>query len=126
MKLTFSTKNVNRPTFLDLCQYAYDYGFSGVEIYDAIKERKQHYDSILRSDRVADAKRKLLNRSLSVSALVYPYAIDSDEASGEEILKYVTIADQAGVERIIVRIEKDLAEGLDFRRISVMRNGASA
>lgn len=27
---------------------------------------------------------------------------------------------------IIVRIEKDLAEGLDFRRISVMRNGASA
>ena len=105
MKLTFSTKNVNRPSFLELCRYAYDYGFSGFEIYDAIKERKQHYDSVLRSDRVADAKRKLLNRSLAVSALVYPYAIDSEEATGEEILKYVTMADQAGVERIIVRIE---------------------
>ena len=34
MKLTFSTKYVNRPTFLDLCQYEYDYGFSGVEIYE--------------------------------------------------------------------------------------------
>ena len=105
MKLTFSTKNVNRPTFLDLCQYAYDYGFSGFEIYDAVKERKQHHDSVLRSDRVADAKRKLLNRSLAVSALVYPYPIDSYDAMGEEILKYVNMADQASVERVIVRIE---------------------
>ena len=105
MKLTFSTKNVNRQSFLDLCQYAYDYGFSGFEIYDAINERKQHYDSVLRSDRVADAKRKLLNRSLSVSALIYPYAIDSAEATGDEILKYVTMADQAGIERVIVRID---------------------
>ena len=105
MKLTFSTKNVSRPTFLDLCQYAYDYGFSGFEIYDAVKERKQHYDSVLRSDRVADAKRKLLNRTLSVSALVYPYPVDSFDATGEEILKYVNMADQASVERVIVRIE---------------------
>ncbi|MBE6913274.1 MAG: AMP-dependent synthetase [Ruminococcaceae bacterium] len=105
MKLTFSTKNVSRPTFLDLCQYAYDYGFSGFEIYDAVKERKQHYDSVLRSDRVADAKRKLLNRTLSVSALVYPYPVDSSDATGEEILKYVNMADQASVERVIVRIE---------------------
>ncbi|MBQ9985727.1 MAG: AMP-binding protein [Oscillospiraceae bacterium] len=126
MKLTFSTKNVNRPTFLDLCQYAYDYGFSGVEIYDAIKERKQHYDSILRSDRVADAKRKLLNRSLSVSALVYPYSIDSDEASGEEILKYVTIADQAGVERIIVRIENKIGDEILMQKLSAAIKRAEA
>ncbi len=105
MKLTFSTKNVNRATFLELCQYAYDYGYAGFEIYDAIKERKQHYDSVLRSDRVAAAKRKLLNRSLAVSALVYPYPVDSADASGDEILKYVTMADQAGIERVIVRIE---------------------
>ncbi len=111
MKLTFSTKYVNRPTFLDLCQYAYDYGFSGVEIYDAIKERKQHYDSVLRSDRVADAKRKLRNRSLSVSALVYPHSVDSAEATSDEILKYVTMADQAGVGRIILSVEKKMEDG---------------
>ncbi len=118
MKLTFSTKNVNRPSFLDLCQYAYDYGFSGFEIYDAINERKQHYDSVLRSDRVADAKRKLLNRSLSVSALIYPHAIDSEEATGDEILKYVTMADQAGIERVIVRIENKTENSVLAEKLS--------
>ena len=56
MKIVFSTKNVNRASFLDMCRYSYDYGFAGFEIYDAIKERKQHHDSILRRDRIADAK----------------------------------------------------------------------
>ena len=118
MKLTFSTKNVNRATFLDLCQYAYDYGYSGFEIYDAINERKQHSDSILRSDRVADAKRKLLNRSLAVSALVYPYPADSESATGEEILKYINMADQASVERVIVRIENKMEDALLSEKLS--------
>ena len=61
MKIVFSTKNVKRASFLDICRYAYDYGFEGFEIYDAVKERGQHYDSILRRDRTADAKRKLVN-----------------------------------------------------------------
>ena len=69
MKIVFSTKNVHRPSFLDTCRYAYDYGFDGFEIYDAPAERVGHPDSILRRDRAADAKRKLLNRGLSVSAL---------------------------------------------------------
>ena len=43
MKIVFSTKNVTRASFLDTCKYAFDYGFEGFEIYDAIKERKQHY-----------------------------------------------------------------------------------
>ena len=47
MKIVFSTKNVSRSTFLDTCRYAYDYGFEGFEIYDAIKERVNHFDSIL-------------------------------------------------------------------------------
>ncbi len=110
MKLTFSTKNVNRPSFLDMCRYAYDYGYSGFEIYDAIRERKKHYDSILRSDRVADAKRKLVNRGLEVSALVYPHDVGSDDASAEEILKYVNMASSAGVERIILKIEKKMPD----------------
>ena len=69
MKLVFSTQNVVRASFIDLCRYAYDYGYSGFEIYDAVKERKQHYDSILRSGHTSDAKRKLINRSLAISAL---------------------------------------------------------
>ena len=107
MKLAFSTKNVNRASFLDTCRYAYDYGFSGFEIYDAVKERKSHYDSILRSDRVSDAKRKLLNRGLSVSALTYPCSLESDEATSESIVKYVDMAAGAAIERVIVRVEKE-------------------
>ena len=118
MKLTFSTKYVNRPTFLELCQYAYEYGFSGFEIYDAIKERKQHCDSVLRSDRVADAKRKLRNRSLSVSALVYPHSVDSKEATSDEILKYVTMADQAGVGQIILSIEKKTEDSVLVEKLA--------
>ncbi|MBQ4544612.1 MAG: AMP-binding protein [Oscillospiraceae bacterium] len=106
MKLTFSTKNVSRASFLDLCRYAYDYGYSGFEIYDAVKERKQHYDSILRSDRVSDSKRKLINRGLSVSALVYPFSVETDDADAESIAKYVDMARNAGIERVIVRVEE--------------------
>ncbi len=105
MKITFSTKHVNRSSFLDTCRYAYDYGYAGFEIYDAVKERKQHYDSILRSNRVSDSKRKLLNRNLAVSALVYPYPVESEEATGDSILKYVEMARSAGIERIILRNE---------------------
>ncbi len=109
MKIVFSTKYVNRPSFLDTCRYAYDYGFSGFEIYDAIKERNQHHDSILRRDRVSDAKRKLINRNLSVSALNYPYSIESDEANAEAITKYVDMAAVSGVSNVIVRVEKEVS-----------------
>ncbi|MBR6594906.1 MAG: AMP-binding protein [Clostridia bacterium] len=108
MKIVFSTKYVNRSSFLDICRYAYDYGFKGFEIYDAIKERSQHHDSILRRDRVADAKRKLINRGLAVSALSYPCPIDSEEATAEAVLKYVEMAASAGVTNIIVRMENKM------------------
>ena len=109
MKIVFSTKNVNRSSFLDLCRYAYDYGFTGFEIYDAIKERSSHYDSILRRDRVADAKRKLLNRNLSVSALHFPHSLEKEEATAETILKYVNMAANANIENIIVRMEEKVS-----------------
>jgi len=107
MKIVFSTKYVNRPSFLELCRYAYDYGFAGFEIYDAIKERSQHHDSVLRRDRTADAKRKLVNRNLSISALSYPFPVDGDEATAETVIKYVDMAANAGIANIIVRIEKE-------------------
>ncbi len=118
MKLTFSTKNVTRPSFIDTCRYAYDYGYSGFEIYDAINERKQHYDSILRSERTADSKRKLVNRALEVSALVYPYPLEETEATGETLLKYVDMARNAGIERIIVRNEKKVSNEVLKNKLS--------
>ncbi len=100
MKIVFSTKNVSRATFLDTCRYAYDYGYSGFEIYDAIDERRRHYDSVLRHDRTADAKRKLLNRSLSVSALTCP------DRDADVLVKYVDMAASAGIKNVIVTIDE--------------------
>ncbi len=105
MKIVFSTKNVSRATFLDTCRYAFDYGFEGFEIYDAIKERSAHHDSILRRDRIADAKRKLVNRSLAVSALRMPDAVDADATTAELVVKYVDMAAFAGISNVIVRID---------------------
>ena len=118
MKLTFSTKNVNRASFFDTCRYAYDYGYAGFEIYDAIKERKQHYDSILRSERTADSKRKLFNRGLNVSALVYPYPIESSEVTPESVVKYVDMATNAGIERVILRIEEKTSNDVLYEKLS--------
>ena len=106
MKLTFSTKNVKSASFLGLCKCAYDYGFSGFEIYDAENERKFHHDSILRGDKTSDSRRKLINRGLEVSSLIYPYPLDGDKADAETIKRYVDMAQNAGVENVIVHIEK--------------------
>ncbi|MBE6704372.1 MAG: AMP-dependent synthetase [Ruminococcaceae bacterium] len=109
MNIVFSTKNVKRSSFLDTCRFAYDYGFTGFEIYDAINERIHHPDSILRRDRMADAKRKLINRGLSVAALSYPYPLESDEATADAIVKYVDMAANAGITDIIVRNEEKVS-----------------
>ncbi|MBE7054182.1 MAG: AMP-dependent synthetase [Ruminococcaceae bacterium] len=118
MKIVFSTKNVNRTSFIDLCRYAYDYGFSGFEIYDALKEKTMHADSILRRDRVADAKRKLINRSISVSALRMPHPIESDETTSDLITKYVDMASNASISYVIVRIEEEISFDLLKEKLS--------
>ena len=123
MKIVFSTKNVSRASFLDLCRYAYDYGFEGFEIYDAIKERNGHYDSLLRQDRVADAKRKLVNRNLSVPALRMPKPVENEETTAELIRKYVSMAAASGVENVILRIEeKSDYDLLDEKLIDDLKN----
>ena len=109
MKLVFSTKNVARASFLDLCRFADEYGFAGFEIYDAVRERTQHADSILRRDRAADAGRKLLNRGLSLSALRYPHSLETAEADADTLRKYVDMAAAAGVEYVIVRAEAEIS-----------------
>ena len=109
MKIAFSTKNVSRGSFIDVCRFAYDYGFEGFEIYDAVKERLDHYDSILRSDKASDSKRKLVNRGLTVTALRMPYSIDSANATSELMVKYVEMAGVSGVSNVIVYINEKIS-----------------
>ncbi|MBQ8182490.1 MAG: AMP-binding protein [Clostridia bacterium] len=109
MKIVFSTKNVRRTSFLDTCRYAFDYGFEGFEIYDAIKERSEHHDSILRRERIADAKRKLINRNLAVSALRMPTPIESESTTAELVEKYVNLAVASGIENVIVHTQSEVA-----------------
>ena len=118
MKIVFSTKNVIRASFLDTCRYAFDYGFEGFEIYDAISERSAHYDSILRRDRIADAKRKLVNRNLSVSALRMPNPIENEETTAELIQKYVEMAAASGIANVIVHINEEVSFGMLDEKMS--------
>ena len=103
MKLTFSTENIKCASFLDVCKTAYDYGYSGFEIFDAYAERRAHADSILRSGKASDAKRKLNNRNLEVSALTYPGCIDGEGVTAHELRRYVEFAQAAGVGRVIFK-----------------------
>jgi len=127
MKIVFSTKNVSRASFLDTCRFAYDYGFEGFEIYDAVKERIGHHDSILRRDRTADAKRKLVNRNLTVSALRMPAPIESEETSAELVVKYVDMAALAGIDNVIVRVEEFTSfEALDEKLAGAVKRAENA
>ncbi len=127
MKFVFSTKNISRASFLDTCRYAYDYGFDGFEIYDAVSERSAHHDSILRRDRIADSKRKLVNRNLSVSALRMPAPVESEETTAELILKYVEMAMASGIDNVIVRAEAPVSfEILDKKMTAAIKRAENA
>ena len=126
MKIVFSTKNVRRPSFLDTCRYAYDYGFDGFEIYDALGERAAHHDSILRRDRISDAKRKLVNRKLSVSALRMPDPLESEATDAALCVRYVELAAAAGIENVILRMEEETpASVLEEKLASAVRRAES-
>ena len=77
MKFCFSTKNADPGSFAQVCNLARDYGYAGFEIFDAKAERKKHFDSIL-GDGSADSKRKLRNRGLEITALTYPFPVESE------------------------------------------------
>ena len=118
MKIVFSTKNVNRASFLDTCRYAFDYGFQGFEIYDAVKERSIHHDSILRRDRIADAKRKLVNRNLAVSALRMPESIENENTTSDLVAKYVDMAAASGIPNVIIHIDENVSFDLLSEKLS--------
>ena len=105
MKFSFIDKITNTESFIALCNVAQDYGFDGVEIFDAKLEKKNHQDSIFRSSVTADAKRKLVNRHIEISAIDYPNAIN-EKTEAEDIVSYVEYASVASVQNLIVRFEK--------------------
>lgn len=106
MKLVFSTQNVVRASFLDTCRFADDYGYAGFELYDALTERQQHADSILRGDKTTDGRRKLINRDLAISALTVPSALEAEETTSRLLCQYVDFARAACAERILLHMDK--------------------
>ena len=107
MKLSFSTENVRLSSFLDTCCYAAEYGFSGFEISDPAKERRAHADSIFRSNNQSDAKRKLYNRGLQISALSCPECAESEKLSAADVCRYVEYAAVCGAERVIFHVDDE-------------------
>ena len=102
MKLSFSTRYVTADSFLGLCNKAAQYGFSGFEVYDVTKERKQHSDSIFTSANTAGSRRKLVNRRIEIPALTVPELI-SEVTNPEMIARYVDQAAMGGVEKVILQ-----------------------
>ena len=103
MKFSFSTRNVAADSFLELCDKTAEYGFSGFEIFDAVQEKQQHADSIFHSYITPGAKRKLVNRHISIAALTYPQQIDA-ATDPEALCGYVEQAALAGCPNVIVQI----------------------
>ncbi len=105
MKLAFSDKFVNAPSFIGLCTTAQNYGFDGVEIFDVEREKSLHADSIFRSSVTVDAKRKLVNRHLSIPVINCPEKIN-EGTDGKVFEKYVEYAIIASVKGVVVQVEK--------------------
>ena len=112
MKFSFSDKFIKTASFLELCNIVKDYGFDGVEISNAEEEKKIHRDSIFRSSLTVDAKRKLVNRHISIPVLTCSEKIKED-MKVEVLLDLVGYASIAGAFGVVVELEKEMdAESL--------------
>ncbi len=111
MKFSFSDKFVKSNSFIDLCNIASSYEFDGVEVSDVEVEKDSHIDSIFRSSVTVDAKRKLVNRHISIPAICYPKQIN-EKTDCVDIIKYVEYAVLASVNNVIVTFEKVLKASL--------------
>ena len=107
MKYVFSTSNVKTSSFIEVCNVAKEYGFSGFEIFDAFNEKIAHADSIFSSSARAGAKRKLINRHISVSAITFPTPINQD-TNAQDLVKYVDYALRCDSQNVIIEIGKDV------------------
>ena len=102
MKLCFSDKFIKTCSFLELCNTVQSYEYNGVEIFDASSEKAVHQDSIFHSSVTVDAKRKLVNRHIEISAINFPEEI-CENTDAEKIVKYVNYATMASVKSVILK-----------------------
>ena len=102
MKLCFSDKFIKSCSFLELCNTVQSYEFDGVEIFDAVREKAVHQDSIFHSSVTVDAKRKLVNRHIEISAINFPEEI-CENTDADKIVKYVNYAIVASVKSVILK-----------------------
>ena len=105
MKFSFSDKYFNTASFLDLCNIAQNYGFDGIEISDADKEKNSHTDSIFRSSMTADAKRKLVNRHISIPAICCAEKI-TDKAINQSLIDCIEHCLVANINGVVIQIEE--------------------
>ncbi len=105
MKFAFPDKYFNSTSFVDLCNVAQNYGFDGIEISDATKEKENHADSIFRSSVTADAKRKLINRHISIPVISCPEKI-TDKAISQSLIDCIDHCLVANVNGVIIQIEE--------------------
>ncbi len=104
MKFSFSDKYFNTTTsFVDLCNIAQNYGFDGIEISDATKEKENHADSIFRSAITADAKRKLVNRHISIPVVCCPEKI-TDKSISQTLIDCIDHCLVANVSGVVIKI----------------------
>ena len=115
MKYVFSTKDVKASSFLQLCNVAKEYNFSGFEVFDAFEEKTSHADSIFKSSARVGSKRKLVNRHISVSALTFPTPVNG-ETNQDDVIKYVDYAVRAASENVIFSIDEKV-EICDLLRV---------
>ncbi len=107
MKFAFLDKFVKSTSFIDLCNIVQSYGYDGVEISDVENEVVSHTDSIFRSSVTPDAKRKLVNRRISIPAITFPQAINCN-TSQEQLCRYVEYATLASISNIIITFSEML------------------
>ena len=105
MKFSFSDKYFNSTTFVDLCNIAQNYDFDGIEISDATKEKESHADSIFRSSITADAKRKLVNRHISIPVVCCPEKI-TDKAISQTLIDCIDHCLVANINGVIIQVEE--------------------
>ncbi|MBQ3549354.1 MAG: AMP-binding protein [Clostridia bacterium] len=116
MKLSFSTKDTNSIKFADVCNEALDYGFNGFEIFDINSAVANDTDGLFNSVGAAGAKRKLINRHLSVPALVYPEAIGKTGVDTEGVREYIKEASYASIPNVVVTLD-DEASGDEIKAV---------
>ena len=91
MKLSFKTGSVPGITFTDACNTARDYGFEGFEISGKKSINDGSGDSLFDGLNTSDARRKLINRHISVPVLECPERI-GENATTEIIKDYIETA----------------------------------